>query len=196
VGGNSPIPPRLLGIREFIELPAGVYGSARASELATVDRRYQNNALIIADLSNDPTYAEVLRGTFGRRVIGLQITRFGDGLELELRPVRGDVIPVYTIGRTHLIELYHSELQSDVVRIVDGHMARKAYEQLANLEVEYRETGVIYTCPPGQHDDLGISCAMLAWAARHPHLPCWMSASAPRPRPVKRAPPCSPLGWT
>jgi hypothetical protein len=27
-----------------------------------------------------------------------------------------------------------------------------------------RETGVVYTCPPGQHDDLGISCAILAWA--------------------------------
>jgi len=23
---------------------------------------------------------------------------------------------------------------------------------------------------PGQHDDLGISSAMLAWSARHPHL--------------------------
>jgi len=37
-----------------------------------------------------------------------------------------------------------------------------------------RETGVVYTCPPGQHDDLGISCAMLAWAARHPHLEYWV----------------------
>jgi hypothetical protein len=31
-----------------------------------------------------------------------------------------------------------------------------------------RESGTVYTCPPGQHDDLGISCAMLAWAAGHP----------------------------
>ena len=29
---------------------------------------------------------------------------------------------------------------------------------------------MVYTCLPGRHDDLGISCAMLAWAARHPHL--------------------------
>jgi len=37
-----------------------------------------------------------------------------------------------------------------------------------------RETGVVYTCPPGQHDDLGISRAMLAWPARHPHLEHWV----------------------
>ena len=40
-----------------------------------------------------------------------------------------------------------------------------------------RETGVVYTCPPWQHDDLGISCAMLAWAARHPHLDSWVSTA-------------------
>ena len=61
---------------------------------------------------------------------------------------------------------------------------RRAYEQLANLEVEYRESGTVYTCPPGKHDDLGISCAMLAWAARHPHLPYWFRnlEAARRPR--------------
>jgi hypothetical protein len=195
VGGNGPFQPRLLGIRDLVELPAGLYGSARASALAEVDRFYQNNALIIADLSNDVTYAEVLRDSFGRRVIGLQISRYGDGMEVERRPVKGGAIPIYTIGRTHLIELYHSELQSDVVRIVDGPMSRKAYEQLANLEVEYRDTGIVYTCPTGQHDDLGISCAMLAWAARHPHLRGWISAAVP-PRRIKRPPPFSSLAWT
>jgi hypothetical protein len=30
-----------------------------------------------------------------------------------------------------------------------------------NLEVELRETGMVYNCPSGQHGDLGISCAML-----------------------------------
>jgi len=29
------------------------------------------------------------------------------------------------------------------------------------LETEIRESGIVYSCPPGQHDDLGISCAML-----------------------------------
>jgi hypothetical protein len=41
------------------------------------------------------------------------------------------------------------------------------------LETEMRESGTVYTCPSGQHDDLDISCAMLAWAARHPHLSAW-----------------------
>ena len=51
-----------------------------------------------------------------------------------------------------------------------GALMRRAYDQLANLELEYRDSGAVYRCPPGKHDDLGISCAMLAWAARHPHL--------------------------
>jgi len=38
-----------------------------------------------------------------------------------------------------------------------------------------RESGIVHSCPPGQHDDLGISCAMLALAARHPHLSSWVS---------------------
>ena len=82
VGGNSPFQPRLLGIRELEELPQGLYGSARASALATIDRRYNSNALIVADLSNDATYAEVLFEIFGARVIGVQISRTGDGMNL------------------------------------------------------------------------------------------------------------------
>jgi hypothetical protein len=73
---------------------------------------------------------------------------------------------IYTVGRPYLLELYHSELQSHIVRIVDGPTSRRAYEQLMGLETEMRESGIVYTCLPGQHDDLGISCAMLAWAAR------------------------------
>jgi hypothetical protein len=65
VGGLSPFEPRLTGIKEAEELPQGVYGSARASALAAIDRRYNSDALIVADLSNDPTYAEVLFDTFG-----------------------------------------------------------------------------------------------------------------------------------
>ena len=57
------------GIREAEELPQGLFASARASALAVVDRRHHNNALIVADLSNDPTYAEVLVQTFGPRVV-------------------------------------------------------------------------------------------------------------------------------
>jgi hypothetical protein len=60
IGGLAPFDPNLIGIQEAHELRQGSYGSARASELATIDRRYDSEALIVADLSNDPTYAEVL----------------------------------------------------------------------------------------------------------------------------------------
>ena len=192
VGGNSPFSPRLLGITELEELPQGLYGSARASALAIVDRRHNNNALIVADLSNDATYAEVLYETFGRRVIGLQITRHGDGMQFERRPVKNGVMLVYTVGRTYLLELYHSELQADEVRIVDGPTSWIAYQQLMELETEIRDSGIVYSCLPGRHDDLGISCAMLAWAARHPHLQSWFGSavSARRPRRPRQS-----YGW-
>jgi hypothetical protein len=184
VGGNSPYGQRLLGIREAEELPQNQFGSARAGALATVDRRYHSNALIIADLSFDPTYAEVLLETFGARVIGLQISGGGDGMNCERRPVKYGSIPVYTIGRSYLLELFHTELQSDLVRFSGGVALRRAYEQLANLESEFRENRRVYSCSAGQHDDLGISCAMLAWAARHPHLESWLRNlhAALRPR--------------
>jgi len=189
VGGNSPYGQRLLGISEATELQQGLFGSARASALAAVDRRHHHNALIVADLSNDATYAETLKDTFGPRVIGLQISRGGDGMNAEWRAVGHGHLPVYTIGRTYLIELFQSELQSDLIRIADVPMLRQAYEQLVNLEVEYRGSGTVYTCPPGKHDDLGISCAMLAWAARHPHLPSWCRnlEAARRPRRQRQA---------
>ncbi len=91
-------------------------------------------------------------------------------------------MPICTIGRSHLLEILHSELQSGLVRMVDGPMSRRAYEQLMNLETELRETGTVYKCLPSQHDDLGISCAMLAWAARHQHLSSWTRTLEPRRR--------------
>lgn len=193
VGGNNPYGQRLLGICAAEELPQGLFGSARASALAAVDRRYESNALIVADLSSDPTYAEVLVDTFGPRVIGLHISRFGDGMSCEIRPCRTGYLPVYGIGRSYLIELFQAEFESNVVRFADSPSNRLAYQQLADLEVEYRQSGTVYSCPPGRHDDLGISCAMLAWAARHPHLESWlrnleMSRRPRRPRPDK-------FGW-
>jgi len=122
VGGNSPFEPRLLGIRELQELPQGLYGSACASALARIDRQYNSNPLIVADLSNDATYAEVLFDTFGVRVIGLQITRSGDGMTFERWPVKQSAMLVYTVGRTYLFELLLAELQNDQVRMVDGPM--------------------------------------------------------------------------
>jgi hypothetical protein len=74
-------------------------------------------------------------------------------------------------------------------------MAQKAYQQLEALDVEYGDTGTVYKCPPGQHDDLGISCAMLVWAATHPHLSGWVRQAQPRPRVKVKSAPDS-RGWT
>jgi len=175
IGGNCPYEPGLLGIGELRELPQGLYGSARASALARVDRLYESNALIVADLSYDPTYAEVLFETFGERVIGLQISAHGDGTTFERRPVNNRAMLVYTVGRSFLLEFLHSRMQSDLVRFIDGPESQRAYQQLNSLETELKESGTVYKCLPGQHDDLGMSCAMLAWAAAHPHLmSVWM----------------------
>jgi hypothetical protein len=192
IGGNSPFQPRLLGIRELEELAQGLYGSPRASALATIDRRYNCNALIVADLSNDATYAEVLFETFGSRVIGIHIGPHGDGMNFERRPVKNASMLIYPIGRSYLLELFHAELQANQVRFVDGPMSQRAYEQLNGLETEMRESGIIYSCPPGQHDDLGISCAMLAWAARHPHLEAWVRTASYERKPRK---PRQTFGW-
>jgi len=196
IGGNCPAGPRLLGIKELEELPQGLYGSPRASALATIDRRYNSNVLIVADLSNDASYPEALLETFGSRIIGLQITRSGDGMTPERRPVKHGAMLVYTIGRTYLLELFHAELQSNSVRYVDGPMSERGYGQLNGLETEIRDSGIVYSCPPGQHDDLGISCAMLAWAARHPHLENWVGTFE-RSRIIrKKKPPQSWAAWT
>jgi hypothetical protein len=102
---------------------------------------------------------------------------------------------VYTIGRTHLLDLLHREMDHDNVRILPGPESLRAYEQLMVLDVEVRESGRVYVCPPGQHDDLAISCAMVTWAAQHKHLETWSRALEPRvPRSVRRAP--SAAGWT
>src|SRR5690349_17333859 len=70
VGGTAPCGRPLLGIHSAEELPQNLYGSALAGALMKVDADHGRNALIVADLSNDPTYAEVLYQTFGQRVIG------------------------------------------------------------------------------------------------------------------------------
>jgi len=78
------------------------------------------------------------------------------------------------------------------MRIVNNEMSRRAYQQLAELEVVDKETGRFYNCPSGRHDDLGISCAMLAWAARHPHLSSWVG-TALSARKLRR--PRKTFGW-
>jgi hypothetical protein len=151
-----------------------------------------DEAALLGDLSNDATYAEVLFEMFGPRLVGLHITRFGDGMSPERRPVKNGSMLVYTIGRTYLLELLHTQMQSDQVRLVAGPESRRAYEQLVNLESELRESGTVYTCPQGQHDDLAISLAMLVWAARHPHVKEWFNIVLAARRPRK---PPQTFGW-
>ena len=196
VGGLAYYQPRLFGIAHLEELPLGQTGSERANALAAVDRRYYSNALIVADLSNDPSYAEDLFHTFGCRVVGVHITRHGNGMEYERRRVPDGAIWVYSIGRTTLIEKYLAEMERGDMRIVNNEMSRRAYQQLADLEVVDKETGRFYNCVSGRHDDLGISCAMLAWAARHPHLQVWVRNFEQSRIIRKRKPAPSSLAWT
>ena len=146
-----------------------------------VDRLYDHKTLIFVDLSFDPTYAEILVERFGpERVIGLKITSSGDGMSFELRRVKNSAIRVYTVGRSYLFDLLHRELHDNKVRILDGATSRRAYEQLTMLEMDYRQSGTIYGCPSGRHDDLAISCAILVWAAQHPDLEYWARVLEPR----------------
>ena len=46
---------------------------------------------------------------------------------------------------------------------------------------------MVYKCPPEQHDDLGMSLAMLAWAAQHVHLNAWQQPIFDAHRPRKAA---------
>jgi Terminase large subunit, T4likevirus-type, N-terminal len=195
VGGHNPLGQPQLGIVEAHELPQNLFGSERANALATIDQRYNHSSLIVADLSNDATYAEILLQTFGCRVVGLQISRYGDGLGAERRSTRYGSLLVYTIGRTLLLEQLHQEFQSDLVRLGTSPAIRRGYEQLANLEVEYREGGAVYQCAPSQHDDLGISFAMLNWAAQHPHLKMWMRDLEAARQPRRRAPSKQASAW-
>ena len=189
-GGISPLAPDLVFASDFAELRQGLYGSARANELAAIDRKFGGRNLIIADLSNDATYAEVLYERIGNRLIGLQITRSGDGMDQSCWRVKNGSIPVYTIGRTHLLDFLHMTMSDDKLRILHGPVAMQAYQQLMTLEIDLRESGIVYQCPSGQHDDLAISLAMLVWAAAHPHLSYWARALEPR-----RAPKPAPYGW-
>ena len=196
VGGKNIYAPGLSLLKEFHELPQGLYGSDRAEALARIDRLYDYKSLIFVDLSFDPTYAEVLVERLGpERVIGLKITSSGDGMSFEPRRVKNSAIRVYPVGRSYLFDLLHRELHDNKVRILDGPTSRRAYEQLTMLEMDYRQNGTIYGCPSGRHDDLAISCAILVWAAQHPDLEYWARVLEPRVSARKRAAP-SARAWT
>ena len=95
----------MIGLREFKELPQGLSGNNHADALALVDGRH-HKALIIVDLSYDPSYADILVERFGERVIGLQITSTGDTLDnWEVRQLKRGRILVYKVSRTYLLDL-------------------------------------------------------------------------------------------
>jgi hypothetical protein len=102
----------------------------------------------------------VLCDAFGKRVVGVQIGAAGDGTTIETRPLKHGVVRVYRLGRTFLLDGLLQKFRANQIRLIDGPMVRKAYEQLNALEFERTEDRVRYICPPGQHDDL-------AW-------PCWL----------------------
>jgi len=182
-------------MREFEELPQGLSGNTRADALTLVDGRY-HKALIIADLSYDPSYADILVERFGERVIGVHVTSSGDTMDnREVRQLKRGRIVVFKVSRTYLLDLLLREMQNETVRILHGANSLRAYEQLTRLQVEIKQNRISYKCPGGHHDDLAMSCAMLVWAAQHPHLPRWCWALQPRV-PRSKGPPPSPLGWT
>jgi len=95
-----------------------------------------------------------------------------------------------------LLELLLAELRNHRVRFADSAESNRAYEQLEALEVEQRESGTVYKCPSGQHDDLAVSLAMLAWAAQHLDLDYWTRPIFDAHRPRRRRERISSQAWT
>ena len=120
VGGYCGYAPGILGIKEFSELPQDLYGSMRASALAQVDAPLRQKCADRRDLSNNSSYGEQLLETFGPRVIGVHIGPRGDGMTFERRPVGRGCLPIYHVGRSHLLEALHSDLQAGRIRFADG----------------------------------------------------------------------------
>jgi hypothetical protein len=178
-----------LVVKELTELPQGCFGHQLAGALMDVDARYYHNAVIVPDLSNHASYAEVLCEAFGKRVVGVQIGAAGDGTTIETRILKNGFVRVYRLGRTFLLDGLLQKFRANQIRLIDGPMARRAYEQLNALEFERTEDRVRYICAPGQHDDLAMSLAMLAWAADHPDfMKLWVRPIEDRYRPRPRRP--------
>ena len=114
---------------------------------------------------------------------------------VQVRQLKRGRILVYKVSRTYLLDLLLRDMENETVRILHGANSLRAYEQLTRLQVEIKPNRISYKCPAGRHDDLAMSCAMVVWAAQHPHLPRWCWALEPR-APRSKGPPPSPLGWT
>lgn len=173
VGGTLPQRPDVLGVTDIVELPQNCSGSELAAALAVIDRKYNYDATIFADLSNNQAYAEPLFDMFGSRVYGVQIGPHGDGTKFHRQRVRNSAITIYHLGRTILFERLLSDLRSHQIRFSKSAMAQRLYEQLHALHVERKDDSTFYKCQPGKHDDLAISLAILNFMIRHSHWQHW-----------------------
>jgi hypothetical protein len=196
IGGPSPLAPGLIGISRFEELPQGLSGHARVEALAMHDRDCGYKSLIIPDLSYDPSYADLLLERIGgQRIIGIQITSSGDTIDhWEPRYLKHGTIRVYKVPRSVLLNALLLDMERDVFRIRADANSLRAYQQLMRLEIEFKQNRMLYKCPAGHHDDLAISWAILAWAARHPHLRWWCQVLERPPRSARPKIPSN--AWT
>ena len=185
IGGPVPYHPDIT-IRESHQLPTCRFGSDRAAELRRIDQSYEHKTLLVFDVSNDSTYGEILLSMFPRRLLGIQITSSGDGMELDHRFYANGCLPILKVGRTQLLEHLHLHLEEGQIRVADNDNNRTAYNELNRLQVEARQRGRVYSCPGGEHDDLAISWAMLVFFAKHPVLRQFVRVlernSVPRPQ--------------
>jgi len=196
VGAYAPDPK--IGVAHMVELPRGLRGTPRANAVAEVDIRFDRNSLIVADLSNDQSYAEQLSETFGSRAIGVSIGPSGDGMAFQRVAVPSGQMLKYSVGRTLLFDRLRSTLENGELKLPPGDpVAKQAFVQLTELEEIVTDSGArIYAAQRGRHDDLAISLAMLVWAARHPHVGQWMRMARPRTARDRPKAGLSARGWT
>ena len=119
--------------------------------------------------------------TFGPRVIGLQISRHGDGMTFERRPVRHGAMPVYT----HRPEPICSSIFAPNCIWSGAHCAIRptAVAPLSSWCDWKPRCGRAERSTLARRGSTMISasrCAMLVWAARHPHLEHWVRNLASR----------------
>ena len=140
VGAYAPDPK--IGVAHLEELPRGLRGTPRANALAEVDIRFDRNSLIVADLSNDQSYAEQLSETFGSRAIGVSIGPSGDGMAFQRVAVPSGQMLKYSVGRTFLFDRLRSTLENGGLKLPPGDpVAKQAFAQLTELEEIMTDSG-------------------------------------------------------
>ena len=168
----------------------GLYGSELANALAAIDQAYDRNCLIVADLSNDPTYGETLvrhvrsarRWRADRSLRRRHDVRAAARQKMALYPSITLAGPSCSNSCSPRCATTGSALPTAPESV------RALMSNSWQLEPEQRPSGMVFKCPSGQHDDLAMSLAMLAWAAQHLHLECWTQPifDAHRPRRNRR----------